>query len=67
MNKNNVYVNYVINHLHNTKIETPQKTVIKITSLLFYSRVDSSHLTKILHQINLFSLNQEAKMKCMIV
>ena len=67
MNKNNVYVNYVINHLHNTKIETPQKPVIKITSLLFYSRIDSSNLTKILHQINLFSLNQEAKMKCMIV
>ena len=67
MNKNKVYLNYVSNHLHNTKIATPQNPVIKITTLLFYSRIDGSNLTKILHQINLFSLNQEAKMKCMIV
>ena len=67
MNKNKVYLNYVSNHLHNTKFEIPQNPLIRISSLLFYSRIDSSNLTKILHQINLLSLNQEAKMKCMIV
>jgi hypothetical protein len=67
VNKSKVYLNYVNRFLHNTKNKTPQKQLIKTTSSMFYSRIDSSNLTKILHQINLFSLNQEAKMKCMIV